>query len=189
MILKRQLFLLAYSTLLMVLLLGASEKSVVEATNISEKASYGTCNVSKETKEAKGNSITTTATTSKEVVTTTNIISKQTTKKAAKTTKKWKGEVLNATIGTVQGPSGKETYYNLDMSKVVKIMKQCGYNYKYYVRDDGVKMYGPYVMCAANLEIRPRGTIIETSLGKAIVCDTGGFAKVNPTQVDIAVNW
>lgn len=101
----------------------------------------------------------------------------------------WDGPVLNAYNGVVEGPSGRETYYNLDMSGVIQIMRDLGYNYQYSVREDGVKMYGPYVMCAANLKIRPKGTIIKTSLGWGIVCDTGGFAKRNPTQIDIAVSW
>ena len=50
-------------------------------------------------------------------------------------------------------------------------------------------MLGSYVMVAANYEIRPKGTIIQSSLGYAIVCDTGGFARSNPTQLDIAVSW
>ena len=62
-------------------------------------------------------------------------------------------------------------------------------DYPYWVREDGVKMLGSYVMVAANYEIRPKGTIIESSLGYAIVCDTGGFAKKNPTQIDVAVTW
>ena len=89
----------------------------------------------------------------------------------------------------VQGPSGNETYYNLDMSGVVSIMKGLGYDYKYWVRDDGVKMYGDYVMCAADLNLRPKGTIVETSLGLGIVCDTGGFVDWDNTRLDIAVNW
>ena len=76
------------------------------------------------------------------------------------------------------------------MSGVVRIMQNMGYNnYSYWVRDDGAKMFGPYIMVAANLEIRPRGTILETSLGTAMVCDTGSFAQSNPRQIDIAVNW
>lgn len=101
----------------------------------------------------------------------------------------WQGTVLNPSNGTVEGPSGKETYYNLDMSGVISIMKSNGYDYEYSIREDGVKMYGSYVMCAANLDLRPRGTIIETSLGRGIVCDTGSFAVVDPTRLDIAVNW
>ncbi len=103
--------------------------------------------------------------------------------------KRWKGPVLSARIGTVTGPSGKETYYNLNMSGVVKIMRRMGNNDEYWVREDGCKMLGDYIMVAANLDLRPRGSIVETSLGDGIVCDTGGFAKKNPTQLDIATNW
>ena len=104
----------------------------------------------------------------------------------------WEGNVLNSYDGTVQGPSGKETYYNLPMSGVVQIMRNNGYdeeNYPYWVRNDGCKMLGPYIMCAADQSIRPLGTIIDTSLGKAIVCDTGEFIYANPYQLDIAVTW
>ena len=99
------------------------------------------------------------------------------------------GPALNAQNGVVQGPSGKETYYNLDMSGVVSNMNSLGYYEEYWVREDGCKMFGPYIMCAANLDVRPRGSIVETSLGQAIVCDTGGFASSNPYQLDIAVTW
>lgn len=102
---------------------------------------------------------------------------------------RWNGPVLNPNAGVVEGPSGKETYYNLDMSGVVSIMKSCGYDYEYWEREDGVKMYGDYVMCAANLDVHPRGSLVESSLGTAIVCDTGGFAESNPNQLDIATNW
>lgn len=94
--------------------------------------------------------------------------------------------------GTIEGPSGKETYYNLDMSGVVSIMRNMGFNeeeYPYWVRDDGVKCLGNYVMVAACFDIRPRGSTIQTSLGIGLVCDTGGFAYSNPYQLDIAVNW
>lgn len=102
---------------------------------------------------------------------------------------RWKGPVLSKGRGTITGPSGKETYYNLNMSVVVNTMRRMGFDYDYWVRDDGVKMFGDYVMIAANLNIRPRGSIVETSLGPGIVCDTGGFAKKNPTQIDIATTW
>ena len=94
--------------------------------------------------------------------------------------------------GVFDGPSGKETYYNLNMSGVVSIMRGMGYSeeeYPYWVREDGVKMLGDYVMCAAAFSIRPRGSVVETSLGTALVCDTGGFAYYNETQIDIAVSW
>ncbi len=101
----------------------------------------------------------------------------------------WDGPVLTAFAGTVTGPSGKETYYNLNMSGVVSIMRSLGYTDEYWVRDDGVKMLGDYVMVAANLNVHPRGSLVETSLGMGIVCDTGSFASGNQNQLDIAVNW
>ena len=101
----------------------------------------------------------------------------------------WDGPVLTKRAGTVQGPSGKETYYNLDMSGVIRIMKNQGYDYDYWVREDGVKMYGDYIMCAANLNVHPRGSLVESSLGTCIVFDTGVFASSNPNQLDIAVTW
>lgn len=102
---------------------------------------------------------------------------------------RWKGPVLSKSRGTITGPSGKETYYNLNMSGVVNIMRRMGVEGEYWVRDDGVKMLGDYVMVASNLNLRPRGSLVETSLGTAMVCDTGGFASRNPTQIDVAVAW
>ena len=50
-------------------------------------------------------------------------------------------------------------------------------------------MLGDYIMCAANLRVHPRGSLVESSLGTCIVCDTGGFASRNSNQLDIAVTW
>lgn len=107
-------------------------------------------------------------------------------------TPQWQGERLSPSKGAVSGPSGRETYYNLDMSGCVAAMRAMGFSeeeYPYWVREDGVKMLGDYVMAAANLSLHPKGTLVECSLGTAIVVDTGGFAQANPTQLDIAVAW
>lgn len=99
---------------------------------------------------------------------------------------------LSSWNGVYYGPSGKETYYNLNMSGVVSIMRGMGFSedkYPYWVRDDGCKMLGNYIMVAADLGIRARGTLVPTSLGTGIVCDTGGFAASNRYQLDIATNW
>lgn len=101
----------------------------------------------------------------------------------------YNGPVLSRSRGTITGPSGKETYYNLNMSGCISIMNGRGFHEPYWVRSDGVKMYGYYVMCAAGLSIRPKGSIVESSNGLAIVVDTGGFASRNPRQLDIAVTW
>ena len=104
----------------------------------------------------------------------------------------WRGRSISRSAGSVMGPSGKETYYNLNMSVCVRVMRRMGFSeaeYPYAVRADGVKTLGGLVMVAANLGIRPKGSLIETSVGTGIVVDTGGFAKRNKTQLDIAVNW
>ena len=98
----------------------------------------------------------------------------------------WDGPVLTKIGGVNQGPTGKETYYNLNMGEVVNIMRNMGNTDEYWVREDGVKMLGDYVMVAADLEEHPRGSIVDSSLGEAIVVDTGYLEK---DQLDIAVTW
>ena len=106
-------------------------------------------------------------------------------------TNTWRGTRLNRTNGTVYGPSGKETYYNLPMSGVIRIMNRYGYSYSdYAVRSDGVKTLGGYVMVAANLSVHPRGSLVQTSLGTGLVCDTGGFVtNGSGVSLDIATAW
>lgn len=96
---------------------------------------------------------------------------------------------LTKSNGRVKGPTNEETYYNLDMDRVIVSMRNRGYaeeDYPYYIREDGVKMLGDYVMVAADLDIHPKGSIVETSLGQGMVCDTGDFTD---DIYDIAVNW
>lgn len=117
---------------------------------------------------------------------------KEEEKKLAIVETSYSGGKLTKSRGTIQGPSGKETYYNLNMTGVVSIMRRMGFSeseYPYKVRADGVKCLGPYVMVAAHLGKRPRGSKVQTSLGTGIVCDTGGFASSNPTQIDVATAW
>lgn len=102
----------------------------------------------------------------------------------------WTGQVLNSYVGAVYGPSGgKEVYYNMNMSQVVANLKSAGYEGDYWVRDDGVKMFGSYVMVAACYSVHPYGSFVETTLGTAIVCDTGTFAYSYPQMLDVAVTW
>jgi len=99
---------------------------------------------------------------------------------------------LTASLGVFNGPSGREKWYNLPMEGVVKIMRDMGYDemfYPYWVREDGVKMLGDYVMVAANVNERPKGTVLETSLGRGVVCDACAEANGEPTLIDIAVAW
>jgi hypothetical protein len=96
---------------------------------------------------------------------------------------------LNKNAGRVMGPTNEETYYNLPMDKVIYSMRRRGYSeqdYPYYIREDGVKMLGDFVMVAADLDIHPRGVIVETSLGQGLVCDTGDFTE---DIYDVATDW
>ena len=98
-------------------------------------------------------------------------------------------KTLTASAGRVTGPTNEETYYNLPMSKVVQSMRNRGYSeeeYPYWVRDDGVKMLGEYVIVAADLDLHPKGTVVETSVGQGLVCDTGEFTE---DIYDVATNW
>ncbi|MBQ3441179.1 hypothetical protein IJG27_02590 [Candidatus Saccharibacteria bacterium] len=101
----------------------------------------------------------------------------------------WDGPVLNAEMGLNHGPTGEETFYNLPMDEIVARMHRRGVEGEYWVREDGVKMLGDYVMVAADLKLHPRGSTVETSLGTGMVCDTGDFTKEHPERLDIATNW
>ena len=98
---------------------------------------------------------------------------------------------LTRSSGVFYGPSGKETYYNLPMGNCVNIMRELGYSveqYPFWVREDGCKMLGYYVMIAANTNIYPKGTILQTSMGKGIVVDHCVAAE-RSNVIDITVTW
>ena len=111
-----------------------------------------------------------------------------------------KGYITDGPAG-YNGNDGYETWYDLDMTRVVEIMDDlmeqkgkedgCVYDYEYWVREDGCKMYGPYIMVAGDIvNTRKRGDIIETSLDLAMVCDYCEYAvKWNNSQIDIATDW
>ena len=100
------------------------------------------------------------------------------------------GDHLTNSGGVYYGPNGKETYYNLNMSGVVSIAQSQGIEGEYWVREDGCKMYGDYIICAADLNVHPRGSLVESSLGTCIVLDTGGFTtNGSGVALDIAVDW
>lgn len=48
-------------------------------------------------------------------------------------------------------------------------------------------MYGTYIMCAGAVD--RYGEVVETSRGLGIILDTGDFAKKEPYNIDLAVNW
>lgn len=89
--------------------------------------------------------------------------------------------VLTPSGGVNSFNGNTETYYNLDMSGVIANAQNMGIQGDYWVRDDGVKMYGDYVIVASQHD---KGTIIDTSLGTGIVLD---YCPAG--TVDVATAW
>jgi len=86
-----------------------------------------------------------------------------------------------------KGVIHRETYYDLPMRVV---MGSCGAGGIYSVREDGAKVdKDGYILIAANFNIYPRCSIVETSMGPGKVYDTGGFAFVHPHGFDLATDW
>lgn len=86
------------------------------------------------------------------------------------------------------GVAHRETYYDLPMNIVIN---HCGKNNKYTIRAaDGAKIdKDGYVLVAANYNIYPRCSIVDTSMGPGKVYDTGGFALRYPHGFDLATDW
>lgn len=100
-------------------------------------------------------------------------------------------EILNPDNGTIEGPSGKETYYNLPMNYIVGRLKRLGYKGDYWIRDDGMKMYGDKIIVAANWDVHPFGSTVQTSRGMGLIADMCGssYTSGNPYWIDLAANW
>lgn len=101
------------------------------------------------------------------------------------------GPKLTKSAGRIQGPEATETYYNLPMGRCIDIMRGLGYTteeYPYWVNENGCKMLGEYIMVGANTYVYPKGTIVNTSLGKGIVADHCVAAQ-SSTIYDLAVTW
>ena len=120
------------------------------------------------------------------------IITKEPTKQTIVVGIKGMGQGLTKAKGAIfytdsKGVTHRETYYDLNMSRV---MQACGQGGVYSVRVDGVKVdKDGYVIIAANYGRYPRCSIVETSVGPGKVYDTGGFAAVHPDGFDIATDW
>ena len=98
----------------------------------------------------------------------------------------------NSFNGYYEGPNGKEFYYNIDAYGIIKLARSKGYDeesYPYWVREDGCRMFGKYIICAVDYNKHSYGSIINTSLGKAICLDTGGLLIDGTRDVDILTDW
>ena len=94
--------------------------------------------------------------------------------------------ILTSGLGKIEYQGHVETWYNLNLSKVVQRAQNMGIPCEYWVRDDGVKMFGPWVIVAGHPS-KVRYTIVQTSLGEGIILDT--HEMTDPELIDIATNW
>lgn len=96
--------------------------------------------------------------------------------------------VLTALLGRIHNADTNmtETWYDLDMSKVVANAQAAGIPCEYSVREDGVKCFGEWVIVASHPSI-PRFSLVETSLGTGIILDRHEMNDRN--LYDIATNW
>ena len=94
--------------------------------------------------------------------------------------------VLTAGLGRIQYGDHTETWYNLDMTRVVSRAQDMGIPCEYWVDDRGVKMFGQWVIVAAHPS-KTRYTFVDTSLGQGIILD---FHCSSDTELyDIATSW
>ena len=94
--------------------------------------------------------------------------------------------VLTAGLGRITYNGHTETWYDLPMDKCVKRAHDMGIPCEYWVRDDGVKMFGQWVIVAAHPS-KTRYTLVQTSLGTGIILDTH---ETDDTElIDIATTW
>lgn len=95
--------------------------------------------------------------------------------------------ILTARLGTISYGDHRETYYNLNMSRITERADAFyGLNDVYAVREDGVKTYNGFVILATDWNEYPFGSVIETSRGIGIVLDHHSTDK---EIVDLAVDW
>lgn len=99
--------------------------------------------------------------------------------------------VLNKRMGVNYFNGHKETYYNLRMTGVIRLLDDMGIPHgEYWIRDDGAKMLGEYIMLATDTNRIPKGTIWETSLGTGMIVDHCSGSESYPgVWIDVAVNW
>lgn len=127
---------------------------------------------------------------------------------------KWDYGHLTAAKGVIDyksadGKHMSETWCPLGVSQLVKNIQQYEHiYYKQWTREDGVQMYGPYVIVAADVKGRKEcggvnqdatynyGDIVETSLGTGIVMDYCGRSNSlrketngEQTHFDIYTDW
>lgn len=94
--------------------------------------------------------------------------------------------VLTATLGKIEYMGHSETWYDLPMDRLVTRAQDMGIPADYWIREDGVKMFGPWVIVAGHKD-SIRFSRVPTSLGEGIILDK--HCVDDPNLYDIATDW
>lgn len=95
--------------------------------------------------------------------------------------------ILTAKAGKIAYNGHIETWYDKPMARVVQRAQNMGIPVDYWEREDGCKMFGPWVIVAAHPS-KTRYTFVDTSLGKGIILDFHTCYD-KPELYDIATSW
>lgn len=108
----------------------------------------------------------------------------------------WTGPELTPTIGIISCAGVQSfTYYNQPMDGCFRLHSESIAPYSIadtWVSDKGIKMVGPYVMCAAYTPWFPAGTLVNTPFGMGMVVDYNGHCDLpggTKADIDICVTW
>lgn len=95
--------------------------------------------------------------------------------------------ILTAKLGRIEYMGHTETWYDLPMNRIIeRTDSMLGVNGLYHIDERGVKMYGDWVIVAADKTVT-RYSFVETSFGKGIVLDN--HVTGDPNLYDIATSW
>lgn len=107
----------------------------------------------------------------------------------------WKGEKLTASKGIIFANGRYYTFYNQPMGGCFRLHKDALAPYTmadWWVSDEGIKMCGPYVMCAAYTPWFPPGSLVNTPFGVGMVVDYNGHCDLpggTKADIDICTVW
>ena len=107
----------------------------------------------------------------------------------------WTGPELTQKIGIINHGGRNYTYYNQPMWGCFRLhaAELAPYGMEHYWETSkGIKMCGPYVMCAAYTPWFPCGTLVETPFGMGIIVDYNGHCDLpdgTKADIDVCTTW
>lgn len=107
----------------------------------------------------------------------------------------WTGPELTQAVGIISYAGTCFTFYNQPMGGCFRLHGESIAPYSIadaWVSDKGIKMVGPYVMCAAYTPWFPPGSLVSTPFGIGMVIDYNGHCDLpggTKADIDICTTW